>query len=137
MSKAIIRVGIVGAGPIGGLGGRPNSHAGAYRRCEDAELVAIADINPVRLQQFGDQWAIAPEHQRRGHATECGRALIDCAFSAEGLGVHRIIATTAVDNLASQAVMRKLGMRLERNDTGSPPWQQVTAVLTPEMFRAP
>jgi predicted dehydrogenase len=63
MSKAKVRVGIVGAGPIGGLGGRPNSHAGGYRRCEDAALVAVADINPERLQQFGDEWEIAPEHR--------------------------------------------------------------------------
>ena len=28
MSKAKIRVGIVGAGGVGGLGGRANSHAG-------------------------------------------------------------------------------------------------------------
>ena len=63
VSKTKVRVGIVGAGPIGGLGRRPNSHAGAYRRCEDADLVAIADINPVRLQQFGDEWEIAPEQR--------------------------------------------------------------------------
>jgi predicted dehydrogenase len=63
MSKPKIRVGIVGAGGVGGLGGRPNSHAGGYRRCEDAELLAVADINPERLRQFGDEWEIAPEHR--------------------------------------------------------------------------
>jgi len=63
MSKAKVRVGIVGAGPIGGLGGRPFSHAAGYRRCDDAELVAIADIDPQRLQQFGDEWEIEPEHR--------------------------------------------------------------------------
>ncbi len=63
MSKAKVRVGIVGAGPIGGLGGRPFSHAAGYRRCEDAELVAIADIDPQRLQQFGEEWEIPPEHR--------------------------------------------------------------------------
>ena len=63
MSKAKVRVGIVGAGPIGGLGGRPFSHAAGYRRCEDVDLVAIADIDPQRLQQFGDEWEIAPEHR--------------------------------------------------------------------------
>ena len=58
-----VRVGIVGAGPIGGLGARPNSHAGGYRRCEDAELVGVADIDAERLQQFGEEWEIAPEHR--------------------------------------------------------------------------
>lgn len=64
-----VRVGIVGAGPIGGLGRRESSHAAAYRRCEDAELVAVADINPMRLQQFGEEWGIAPE-QRYATAAE-------------------------------------------------------------------
>jgi predicted dehydrogenase len=56
-------VGIVGAGGVGGLGRRANSHAGGYRRCEEADLVAVADINPERLQQFGEEWEIAPEHR--------------------------------------------------------------------------
>ncbi len=63
MAKSKIRVGIVGAGPIAGLGSRANSHAGGYKRCEEASLVAVADINPERLQQFGDEWGIVPEHR--------------------------------------------------------------------------
>ena len=59
MSKPKIRVGIVGAGGVGGLGGRDNSHAGGYRRCEEVELAAVADINDERLQQFGNEWEIA------------------------------------------------------------------------------
>ena len=63
MSKSKIRVGIVGAGGVGGLGGRDNSHAGGYRRCEEVELAAVADINNERLQQFGNEWEIAPEQR--------------------------------------------------------------------------
>ena len=48
---------------MAGLGARTNSHAGGYRCCEDAELVAIADIDPERLQQFGEEWEIAPQHR--------------------------------------------------------------------------
>jgi len=69
MAESKIRVGIVGAGGIGGLGGRENSHAGGYRRCEEAELLAIADFNEERLNQFGDEWEIAAEH-RYGSADE-------------------------------------------------------------------
>jgi predicted dehydrogenase len=57
-----VRVGIVGAGGVGGLGKRYNSHAGGYTRIKECKLVAIADINEERLQQFGDEWDIAPEH---------------------------------------------------------------------------
>ena len=57
------RVGIVGAGGVGGLGKRYNSHAGGYTRIPECDLVAIADINEERLHQFGDEWDIAPEHR--------------------------------------------------------------------------
>ncbi len=40
-----------------------------------------------------------------------------------------MIATTEFNNVASQAVMRKLGMRLERNEYNQPPWLQVVGVL--------
>ena len=53
MSETKLRV-----GSVGGLGGRENSHAGGYRRCPEANLVAVADINHKRLQQFGDEWEI-------------------------------------------------------------------------------
>lgn len=77
MSKAKVRVGIVGAGPIGGLGRRPFSHAAGYRRCEDAELVAIADIDPQRLQQFGNEWEIPPEHRYPTAADMYEKAALD------------------------------------------------------------
>ena len=63
MSAVELRVGIVGAGGVGGLGGRDNSHAGGYRRCPEADLVAVADINPQRLQQFGDEWEVPNQHR--------------------------------------------------------------------------
>lgn len=63
MSNTKYRVGIVGAGSVGGLGRRANSHAGGYRRCEEVDLMAVADINPDRLQQFGDEWDIEPKHR--------------------------------------------------------------------------
>ena len=63
MSTMELCVGIVGAGSVGGLGGRDNSHAGGYRRCPEADLVAVADINPQRLQQFGDEWEIPSQHR--------------------------------------------------------------------------
>jgi RimJ/RimL family protein N-acetyltransferase len=78
--------------------------------------------------EFGLFWAVAPEHQRRGYATEAARAMIDYAFNV--LKLRRVVATTDYDNLASQAVMRRLGMTIEQNPTpGDPPWFQVVGVL--------
>ena len=76
---------------------------------------------------MGLYWAITPIHQRRGYATEAGRALIDFAF--ERLRLDRVIATTGYRNLASQAVMRKLGMRLEENPFRDAPSIQVLGIL--------
>lgn len=77
--------------------------------------------------EFGLYWAISPAHQRQGYATEAARALVDYAF--EHLRLERVVATTTYDNAASIAVMRKLGMRIERNPHPSPPWLQVVGIL--------
>jgi hypothetical protein len=59
--------------------------------------------------------------------TWIARALVDHAF--EHLRLERLVATTTYVNAASIAVMRKLGMRIERNPYPSPPWLQVVGVL--------
>jgi RimJ/RimL family protein N-acetyltransferase len=77
--------------------------------------------------EFGLFYAISPSHQRNGYATEAASALVDYAF--DQLNLKCIIATTDDDNLASISVMRKLGMRVEKNPLGEPPWLQVVGVL--------
>ncbi len=46
------------------------------------------------------------------------------------LYLGRVVATTAHDNQASIGVMRKLGMKVERNAFDEPPWLQVVGVWT-------
>lgn len=53
-------------------------------------------------------WAINPEFQGRGYATEAARALVEFGFAA--LGLSLIYATCDTRNLASARVMEKLGM---------------------------
>jgi len=77
--------------------------------------------------EFGLFYAISPYHQRQGYASEAAQALIDYAFGQ--LHLKRVIATTIYDNISSMAVMRKLGMRIERNPLAEPPWLQVVGVL--------
>jgi [ribosomal protein S5]-alanine N-acetyltransferase len=94
--------------------------------------LTLGPVESGRAQaEVGLFWAIDPDHQGRGYASEAARALIDYAFDAKSAwqGLRRLIATTEFDNAASQAVMRKLGMRIERNDSGTPPWLQVVGVL--------
>jgi RimJ/RimL family protein N-acetyltransferase len=79
------------------------------------------------LPEVGLYWAIAPAHRRHGYATEAAQALIAYAFTT--LHLHRIVATTTHDNAASIGVMRKLGMRVERNPYPQPSWLQTVGVL--------
>jgi RimJ/RimL family protein N-acetyltransferase len=78
--------------------------------------------------EVGLFWAIDPDYQRQGYATEAAQALIDNAFRADTWNLERIIATTEYDNVASQAVMRKLGMTLLRNPLSTPHYLQVVGL---------
>lgn len=53
-------------------------------------------------------WWIDPAFQGRGYATEGARALRAEAF--EALGARRVVARVAVENAASVAVARRLGL---------------------------
>lgn len=58
MSK--VKIGLIGAGNIA------NTHLEAYKNCEDAEIYAICDINPERLEETADKFNI----ERRYASTE-------------------------------------------------------------------
>jgi len=72
-------------------------------------------------------WAISPALQGRGYAVEAARALIDYAFTE--LQLARILAGTEHANVASIAVMRRLGMQIERNPSSQPEWFQTVGIL--------
>jgi RimJ/RimL family protein N-acetyltransferase len=77
--------------------------------------------------ELGLFYAISPMHQRQGYASEAVQALVDYAF--QHLNLKRIVATTDYDNIGSIGVMRRLGMRIDKNPLGEPPWLQVVGVL--------
>jgi RimJ/RimL family protein N-acetyltransferase len=84
-----------------------------------------SDLNTAEV---GLMWAISPAYQRQGFATETARALSDYAFNE--MGLRLIIATTDYENVASQGVMQKVGMRLEQNRfPDASPWLQVIGIL--------
>jgi RimJ/RimL family protein N-acetyltransferase len=84
--------------------------------------------NPGRSStEFGLFYAISPAHRRQGYASEAAGALVDYAF--QHLRLNRVVATTDYDNIGSMGVMRKLGMRIEKNPLPEPPWLQVVGVL--------
>ncbi len=77
--------------------------------------------------EFGLFYALSPSYQRQGYATEATKVLINYAFTQ--LGLKRIVATTTYENEASIGVMRKVGMRIEKNPYPDPPWFQVVGIL--------
>ncbi|MBX3064989.1 MAG: GNAT family N-acetyltransferase [Anaerolineae bacterium] len=77
--------------------------------------------------EFGLFWAVFKAHQKKGYAAEAAQAVIDFVFKV--IHARRIIATTEHENLASQGVMRKLGMTVEHNPGSDPFWFQVVGVL--------
>lgn len=54
-------------------------------------------------------WRLMPAYQGQGYATEAGQAAMDFGF--ERIGVDYLCAVTNPENIASQKVMQRLGMR--------------------------
>lgn len=79
------------------------------------------------MPEVGLFWALRREHRGQGYAAEGARALVRYAF--EVMRVARVVATTEHENVASQAVMRRLGMTIEANPLPDPAWFQVAGVL--------
>lgn len=80
--------------------------------------------------EVGLYWATTPAWRGQGIAMEAARALIAYAF--EHLSLRRVVATTEHGNAASIAVMRRLGMTIERNPLPEPSWFQVVGVRVNE-----
>jgi ribosomal-protein-alanine N-acetyltransferase len=78
--------------------GTPIGMCGLLKR----EALADVDVGFAFLPQFSGQ----------GYATEAARATLDYGRTVLGLG--RIVAITAPDNLGSQNVLRKIGLRPEK-----------------------
>ena len=85
------------------------------------------DPTPHFTNEVGLFWALFPEQWGHGYATEAAAAMIAHAFGT--LRLRRIVATTEHDNTRSINVMRRLGMRLERNPHPEPAWFQTVGIL--------
>ncbi len=78
--------------------GTPIGMCGLLKR----EVLEDVDVGFAYLPQFSGQ----------GYATEAARATID--YGRTVLGLKRIVAITAPDNVNSQNVLRKIGLRHEK-----------------------
>jgi RimJ/RimL family protein N-acetyltransferase len=57
-------------------------------------------------------FAFLPEYWGNGYAYEAANAILN--FAKADLGLKRVLATTRLDNIASQKLLEKLGLRFER-----------------------
>jgi RimJ/RimL family protein N-acetyltransferase len=80
----------------------------------DGGLIGQGGLNFV--PEFGETevlWALHPDAWGMGYATEMARAALDYGFRE--IGLKLIFAMTKPDNLASQAVMKRLGLIYRKN----------------------
>jgi RimJ/RimL family protein N-acetyltransferase len=136
---------VLGYGQRASLGQPPYGERAVVRKSDDLLIGAVGfvpclnefgrlpsfdnsgELTHRSTPEFGLYYAIASAHQGTGYATEATRAMI--AYALEELHVRRIVATTTYDNQASMGVMRKVGLRIEKNPSDNPPWLQVVGSI--------
>ena len=69
------------------------------------------DKKNAALDTFSPCWMLHPDYHGKGYAFEAAKAFFDYLFNQKG--ARRIYAYTEDDNLASQKLCQKLGMRQE------------------------
>jgi RimJ/RimL family protein N-acetyltransferase len=80
----------------------------------DGHLIGHGGLNFVpEFEATEVLWALHPETWGKGYATEMARAALRYGF--EDLGLELIFAITRPDNMASQSVMKRLGLTYRRN----------------------
>lgn len=80
----------------------------------NGELIGQCGLNFVpEFEETEVLWALHPDTWGKGYATEAAGAAL--AFGFETIGLDLIFAVTKPDNLASQAVMKRLGLVYRRD----------------------
>lgn len=92
---------------------RDDNYRFLITRVEDGEPLGTVLIwcidEPIKEWEIG--WGLSQEHTGKGTATEAGRALIEFGFKE--LNAHRIQANCNANNIASEKIMERIGMKKE------------------------
>lgn len=78
---------------------------------QSGQLIGEVFGNTEEPDTFSIAWQVNPMFSGRGYALEAAQSLMDQLF--EHRGIRRIYAYVETDNLPSQKLCRRLGMRLE------------------------
>jgi RimJ/RimL family protein N-acetyltransferase len=77
--------------------------------------LAVPAFLPEILPAVEIGWVLPREHWGKGYATEAAAELLRFAFT--GAGLDRVVSIRDVDNVRSERVMDKLGLRFEFQTT--------------------
>lgn len=89
------------------------------------KYTADADDEDLNYPEVGIFFAVSTHYQCRGFAYEAAKALIEVAFKV--LKLKRIVGITDLYNNPSIAVLKRLGMRIEKLPEQK--WMQVVGIL--------
>lgn len=85
----------------------------ALERLSDGAFIGLAGLwFPEGWLEPEITWALRPEHQGQGYATEAARRALQAAY--QHFGWTTAVSVVAAGNAASSAVAERLGARLER-----------------------
>ncbi len=81
---------------------------------ETGELIGFVGLNIPDFESHFTPcveigWRLASQHWGKGYATEAARAVLKAGF--KNFGLKEIVSFTALQNLRSEAVMKKIGMK--------------------------
>ncbi|MFC6976623.1 Gfo/Idh/MocA family protein [Halomicroarcula sp. GCM10025709] len=112
------RAGIIGTGGIAGMGilgmhdeediGEKKvraSHAGGYKATEGVELVAVADVDETKLEQFGEAWEIPPDRRYVGHESMLAAEDLDLVSVCTPSYLHADHVVDAAESAADPALI--------------------------------
>ena len=95
--------------------------------------LGVPNFLPELLPAVEIGWRLAERFWGQGYATEAGAAWID--YGLGEIGLERIVSICQPENVASYAVMMRLGMRLERRTVD--PERGFSLLVTAIAIRAP
>jgi len=114
---AIVPLVPAGSPPVGTIALLPLHEGDEADGQAEGEPDAQAEGEPDGQAEGGEAdglievaWHLHPDHQGRGLATEAAAAVLAAAAAA---GIEQVLALTDLDNVRSQAVAARLGMRDE------------------------
>lgn len=92
----------------------PQGYWAVHEQATDA-FIGWFHLRPQRSEPFDMElgYRLRQASWGHGYATEGGRALLQWAFTHGG--IERVVATTLIENKASQRVMEKCGLRFEKH----------------------